>query len=494
MKELPAIKLYNYINDTFVLVAIIDDVESLEMQHSKYEAGSFIIQINYNVANSHLFEKNMFIQIGDDKRDFFVITKVVDEIGQDGKASQIRTISGYDCRYIYKRRVIKELNNGDKWTYSGDGEDCIRNLIASQTEGKRSLPINNIIGRAEGVGKRYSVSEAYSNLYDVCCTIATQTEIGWQVVFENNEMTLEFYYGVSRTSTVRFDTSFESLSNGKFEDTTESYTNAVYIGGNGSGSNKDIYEGENFDTSDYLLINEDGGRLEIGLNSYLIVKGKRPEGLNRFEAWDNASGLTSETQYINESISLLSQYGQTLSLSGNGLIKCPYVFREQYDIGDVVTVAFSGKTASVQILSITENWAWGSYELSFEFGKPIPDLSRQLAMMVNKIQTYQATAEEKSTSGIKYYVIPEETEQAESEVGLDVLGFTGNVGSGSTFKLYLNGKVGAKTYSIYIKQLAGAGKLTLTTGVVGKSDLLLDGGTYVTIIYVDTDGNVERII
>jgi hypothetical protein len=61
--------------------------------------------------------------------------------------------------------------------------------------------------------------------------------------------------------------------------------------------------------------------------------------------------------------------------------------------------------------------------------------------------------------------------------------------------LYLDDEgTGAKTYHVYFKQLAGNGKLTLTTGKSGAVDLLLDSGTYVTIIYVDKDGNVLRTI
>ena len=77
----------------------------------------------------------------------------------------------------------------------------------------------------------------------------------------------------------------------------------------------------------------------------------------------------------------------------------------------------------------------------------------------------------------------------------NTIGFVGDCGEGATFKLYLdNENNGAKTYHVYLKQLAGSGKLTLTTGVDGADDLVLDVGTYVTIIYVDNSGNVYRYI
>ena len=115
------------------------------------------------------------------------------------------------------------------------------------------------------------------------------------------------------------------MANGNYKDSSESFANSIYIGGKGTGSERDIYEGE------------DG----------------TPEGIDRFEAYDNQSSMTTEDEYEAEALSMLNQYGQTVSMSGAGLAKCPYIFREQYNIGDIIKLSFSGKSASVQILSVT---------------------------------------------------------------------------------------------------------------------------------------------
>lgn len=471
-KEKPLIKIFKYENNSFKLQAIIDDYESVSFQHSKYEAGQFTIEINFNIPNSQKFEEKTFIQFGNEKRDFGIITNISDSIGPDGKGSQTRTITGYDARYLFKQRIIRNLNFADSWTYTGNGEKVMRELISSQcgdeAEEKRKLPIKNIIPE-NCIGSEYTVSEAYSNLYDVLVTVATQTEIGWQVSFVNNEMILEFYPGIDRHKTIRFDTDYNSLSDGSYECSTESYANTVYVGGQGSGENKDVYEGELQDS-----------------------EGNVPTGLNRFECWDDSSSLENVDEYDNEARSKLNEYSQTVSLSGNGLAKCPYEFRKQYDVGDIITVSFSGKKAVVQIVSITEHWTWGAYDISFEFGKPVQDLSRQLNLLLSQIRTWQNTENNKK-SNVKYYNIPEETHQPNQDVILDVIGFIGDVGDGHTFRLYFDfeSKTGAKTYHVYFKNLSGSGKLTLTTGVDGTTGLEFGGGTYVAIIYVDAEGNVK---
>ena len=381
------LKLYTYTNGSFQAQAIIDDYQEISFSHNLYEAGDFTITINYNIPNALKFERGMFIQFGNDPYMFGEILTITDAIGEDGKGSQTRTITGKDARYIFKRRVIKNLNNEENWIYTGAGESCLRELVKSQcgsgAEEKRQLPITNTIPEsANALGKQYSVAEAFSNLYDTLVTIATQSEIGWRVKFDGT-LTLEVFEGSDLSNQVQFSTDFDSLSNGEFSDSSESYANTVYVAGKGTGSDRDIYEGEQ------------------------EIEGASPSGLDRFEAYDNQSSMTSESEYEAEAYSMLNQYGQTINVSGQGLAKCPYIFKEQYNIGDAITLAFSGKSAKAQILSVTENWSWGQYGIEFTFGKPQNDLSRQLQLILKKIQ--KASNKTTTTSSVKWFTIPTDT-------------------------------------------------------------------------------------
>ncbi len=465
-KEKPILKLYKYENNSFIMQAQIDDYQDVSFERNLYQAGIFTITINYNIPNALLFERGLFVQFGNDKYDFGEIYSIQDSIGDDGKGSQIRTITGYDARYILKRRVIKNMNSNGLWVMTAKGELCLRNLVKDQcgsgAELKRQLPINNIIpADADAKGKVYSVSEQFTNLYEVCKTIATQSEIGWRIAFESGALTLEVYAREDLSQTVRFDTNYESLANGEFSDSSESFSNAIYVGGKGQNDDRDIYEGES----------------------------GTPSGLGRFESWDNQSQMTNEAEYFAEAMAMLTQYGQTIEVAGNGLAKCPYIYKEQYNVGDWITIAFSGKSAVVQILSVTEHWIFGSYEIQFSFGKPQPTQSDQLQLMLRKIQS--ASNKTNSTDSIRWYTIPTDTEMPKADVTYNTIGFVGACAEGgSTFKLYLDDeRTGAKTYHIYLKQLLG-GNLTLTTGKEGATDLVLNSGTYVAIIYVDENGNV----
>lgn len=492
-KEKPILKLYKYENNTFVLKAIIDDYQECSFEHNLYQAGNFTISINYNIPNARLFERGLWVQFGSSPYDFGEITTISNSIGADGKGSEHLNITGFDARYIFKRRVIMNLNNNDTWSMTAKGEYAMRSLIYDQcglgAEEKRRLPvINTIPTETNALGDIYSVSESYSNLYDVLCTIATQSNIGWAVLFDGSALSLYFYSGHNYSDSVFFSTDFESLASGQFTDTTDSFANTIYIGGKGSGSERDIYEGENFSGRTYLIADENTYITTENNERIIVDTGDVPQGISRYEAFDNQSSMTTESEYEAEAEAMLTQYGQTITMSGAGLAKCPFIFREQYDIGDIIHLSFSEKSADVQILSVTENWSKGAYGLQFSFGKPLNNINQQLQIMLRKIQ--EASNKSESTSSVRWYATPTDTQMPKADVTFKTIGFTG---TGGTFKMYLDDeKTGAKTYHVYVKQTTGG--ITLTTGVAGASNLTLSSGTYVSIIYVDKDGNIYKTI
>ena len=471
-KEKPQLKLYKYENNSFIQQAIIDDYQECSFEDNLYEAGQFSITINFNIPNSQLFQRGLFIRFGSSWK-FGEITRIQDKIDKDGKGSQYRIITGFDARYILKRRVIKNMNSNGLWVMTGKGEIVLRNLINDQcgtnAENKRKLPIiNTIPSSSSAIGKEYSASEQFSNLYEICKTIATQSEIGWRLEFNGINLNLVCFNGTDRTQTVQFSTSFDSLANGEFIDSSESFSNAIYVGGKGQNDDRDIYEGES------------------------AIEGNSPSGLDRYESWDNQSSMTTESEYETEALSMLNQYGQTLTMSGNGLAKCPYEYEKEYFVGDKIKIAFSGKSANAQILSVTEHWAFGAYEINFSFGKPLPDLNAQLQLILKQIQ--KASNKNDSTDSVRWYTIPTDSVMPKADVTYNTIGFVGNIGNGATFKLYLDDeKTGAKSYHVWFKQLGGTGKLTLTTGKSGATDLVLGVGTYVAIISVDENGNIVNV-
>lgn len=458
--EKPLLKLYAFDGNNFVRFAIVDDYSECSFENNYYNAGQFSITINFNLANASNFHIGDIVQFGNDINKVGEIRSISDAIGPEGKGSQIRSITGYDLRYIFKRRIIKNLNTAEAWVMTSDGESVMRQLIADQTsENKRRLPIV-LSSNNTHLGETVSISESYTNLYEVLSTIATQARLGWNVTLEEGLLYLKFFTGQDLHSSVIFSTEMESLAEGNYVQDTNSYTNAVYIGGKGQGADRDIYLGET----------------------------EEAEGFSRFEAWDNQSSMNTESEYSDRATNILSQYGHIVSVDGNALIKSTYTFGTDYNIGDDVSIEINNIRNTTKILSVTEHWAWGAYDLDFTFGTPKNDLADQLQIMLRQIQ--KASNKTNSTDSVKWYTIPTDTEMPSGDVVYNTIGFVGNTNS-SIFKLYLDDeKTGSKTYHVYIKQLAG-NSLTLTTGFEGAQNVTLPSGTYVAIIYVDSEGNIS---
>ena len=151
----PILFLYKYENRQFKNIAAIDDYEECSWETRLYEAGVFTIQIHFNIPNADLFRKGLFVQFGNDPYKFGEISEESDSIGSAGKGSQVKVVTGYDARYIFHRRIIRDLNTVDSYMTAGCGEICMRRLVDSQcgipAEESRRLPVTNIIGET-GVG------------------------------------------------------------------------------------------------------------------------------------------------------------------------------------------------------------------------------------------------------------------------------------------------------------------------------------------------------
>lgn len=461
------LKIFSYDNG-FILNSLLDGYESLSVKYNKYQSHELNITINRNIPNTQDLKEGNFIWLGSVQDGMFLITTVTESIDENGKGGNYINVQAKDCRYLYKRRMIMAINSVETWTETGTAETVLRHLISSQTEGKRSLPINNVIPN-NPVGEQISLSEAKTNLYDVVCNYCQQGNIGWKVTFDGYVLTLVFFPVTDISSLVKFTVDYESLKNGEFEDSSENYKNVVYVGGKGSGNNQVIYEAED------------------------EIEGGSPSGIDRIETWISEGSLTTEDELQKVGESKLIEFSQKLNFTGNGLEKSPFEFRVHYDIGNIVEVAFGDRSDNVEIISIQESWAYNEYDMQFEFGKPLNYLSNQVKKIYNLLQKYNST-DAKTNSEVKYYTIPTDTEQPIGDVGLDVIGFIGNTGDANkTFTLFFSADgTGAKTYHVYFKQLSGTGKLILTTGVQGTEQLEFSTGTYVAIIYVDENGNVKN--
>ena len=423
------LELFVIVGNAGVIVVSSDGVKwKIVAQNSN---NKYLVEVKY------FPELNMFISVGEDR--FYCTTPV-------RGTNDIRSV----CHSrLYNKLVIVGYNS--QLFMSMDSES------------------------ADNAGAECFISESYSNLYDVCETVCTQNEMNWCIEFKNLILSLNFSNKKDKSDLIKFSPDYNSISDGTFTDSSENFSNAAYIGGQGQNGDRDIYEGED-------LINENS-----------------PAGLDRYESWNEKKDITTYEEFENQADQLLKQYGQTVSVEANGLAKSPYEFKKDYDVGDIIKVEFSGKTAKVQILSVSECWNFGQYTLQFSLGKPQNTLNSQLQLLLRKIQS--ASEKTDNTQSVKWYDIEKSNSMPAEDVKCNTLGFTGQIYDEEfEFILYFNkdenliNATGSKTYTIYRKQLSGDGYLVLTTGIEETEKVYLRlNEDAVSSVYVDNFGNVFEL-
>ena len=111
---------------------------------------------------------------------------------------------------------------------------------------------------------------------------------------------------------------------------------------------------------------------------------------------------------------MLNQYGQATPLNGDGLAKCPYVYKEQYDVGD--TISYRNGRKEIQGEDSFRHGALGEgNDLNFTFGKPVNTLASQLQLMMRQIQ--KASNSESGTDSVRWYTIPNDTAMPKERTG-----------------------------------------------------------------------------
>jgi hypothetical protein len=479
------------------LLGILDDYETASSQRSFFEAGSFTFEINKNLPNSSLVEKDNVVQFGDDTR-AFLITSVVSKIDESGKGGQKLSVSGYDLRYLFTRRIVRTFNSADAYQLTAPSETVIKTLISDQCGPSCAIPARVFsllqIATDQGRGGTYTISTKYTGVYDECATCATQALIGWRVDIDvaNKKYILDCYEGVdrSKTQTVNpyclFSPDADSIKDATFTDSVESYRNFVYVGGDGTGADRTVYNG--YGTTE-------------------------PTDTSRFELFSDSSSVSTTAGLEAVASSTLAQYKQTYTLDGQVLLVSPYVFGEQYEEGDIVTVEYSGISVGVRVLTVEEAWAFAEKTIAVTWGKPVETISSQVSSVSSTATTASSTSEVgTNVSGMKagvksYDLTSADATMNASQCIYNILELTGTLSANRTMTLYLDTSTlyGRKAYTVNIPAatlVASSGgpyTITLTTGVSGKKTvavpILITGSTallngLVFAVYVDAAGNV----
>lgn len=370
------------LDNSFTTLAIFDSYESAYFTRSLYEPGTFEIQLNYNIPNASLFARDLWVMFGNDNKKIGIITEVSKSEGENGKADQIVTVSGFEAKYILSWRVVVPPFGSANYNITAPIETVYKTLVNSQcvsnsVDTNRNFT-NLTVAADTAVGTYYTLSARYTSLLEELNAVALATDIGYTVYLNTTTKKLVFdiINGIDRSSSQSanaraiFSISNDTIKTSKITDSNVKYKTYMYVGGQGEGTDRIIKEIYNTTTSD----------------------------INRKEMFVDARNLELESSLITKGQQTLSAYSTTLTVDVDPITSSSLVYNTDYNLGDLVTITSLNVTSNVRLTEAKEAWAPASYVISFAYGKPYPELVQQINGALVKSSFISTVSESGSNS------------------------------------------------------------------------------------------------
>lgn len=361
---------------------IIDVFTSLIWTRKYNTNGIFELHLLLTEDNLRLLQRGNIIYKKGDKEAAYIETRnlTVDKNGQELLIVYGKMVTGY-----LNRRIIMNTIN-----FSGTYENLYRQLVnencINPSDTNRTIPLLSL-ENSDGYTDTVNTQITYSNVLDKLTDLSNTSNIGFRInVYPDiKQLKFDVYKGVDRTVNqsavypVIFSRDFENILSENYTDSDNNYKNCALIAGAGEGSARKK-----------TIINND----KVGLDRYeLFIDARDIQDTKEVNSTDeNGNETTTQVPIPDEKYEkLLIQRGNekinehkeaktfdaTINIRGN------YVYKTDYDLGDIVTVVDKkwGVTVDTRITEIQEVYESNKVEINPTFGSNIPTIIDKLKQL-----------------------------------------------------------------------------------------------------------------
>lgn len=358
------------LNDNFEVIAEIDTFSSLIWCERLYNVGALDLEINASEKNLNIFQIGYFIYRKDTNNVCRINSR---ELQTKENEDDTLIIGAVDLKSIAEQITIQgelditEETNVEEWIRSAmqvftssDSDVLPKSLYPNFT-------IDNfVLKQKKGFeDKAFLFEEKDKKLSEHIIYLCGLFDIGWKITYENNELCFDLYKGVNRTvyqsenNRIMFSTLYENLQSTKFSQSMDKMANvAVVLHNNASivGDNGIVFA---YDSKDEPK----------GLNRFdLIVDGTKIE-LKENPSADDIITYTEKLRALG--LTKLKEHQMTQQFESVVTFN-QYKYREDYNIGDIVTVENEyGISINAKITEVVETWDETGYSVEpiFEYVK-----------------------------------------------------------------------------------------------------------------------------
>jgi hypothetical protein len=348
------------INNEFVPLAHIAAASSVQWTPKLYEVGTFEIHTSLDIRGANQLQAGAIVFLNA-QRVGIIETATVDEEKGDFPV----VAKGKELKNICLRRVTVPSQLHDTQYYGYDrfpaltdpdapAESVIKHYadahMVNPEDASRKLS-GLVIATDQLRGDAMRWSSRFEPLTTVYKSIGEQTGVGYTIGLDlDNELfVFDVIVGRDRTASsshpVIFSPEFGNISGLKFSDDISNYYNTGYAGGAG----------------------EDEARLiQVVYEDDMALS-----GWNRSEVWLDCGSIDMVDELLYEGAYKLKDKARVRSLTGDVIQSGPFKYRDDWDLGDYVTIPFKriGLVTDAQITEVKESYEKGKFSAVPTFGK-----------------------------------------------------------------------------------------------------------------------------
>ncbi len=333
---------------------VIDVYRSLIWTRKYKEAGTAELHAALNSRNLELLQRGNIITMTG-----AVESAVIEGIAADDYSNEI-TATGCMLSACLSRRGIKTVVNVTEMIY----EDAMRLLVdVSAIHTANPLP-RLLLGERAGLGSTVTFQVSYKDLYTYLTKLSACSNLGFRVRadYKAKVMLFEVYEGKDHTKKqaknkrVIFSEVYRNIGQTTFTTNSRNYKTHALVFGEGEGADRTVMEAAIDRAADGWMRRE------------LMV-----------DARDIQKGELTEAQYkgalIQRGTERLAEYGIVECLETATLANVNFIYKTDYDLGDIVTVNKKswGIELDKRITEVQEIYENGGLTIALTFGDPLPD-------------------------------------------------------------------------------------------------------------------------
>ena len=332
--------VWEIVNGAFTRTHVIDNSTSIIWVKRYNEAGEFELYFPATPERLELFTRDEVILTRENDDTAMWVENV--SLQTDAENGDFLTVSGRSAECLLGRRIVP------KQTTFRDtaAETVIRSLITQNVidpaQSNRKIDLVTL-GTAQGYTDIINKQVTGGNLLDVVSDICKEQSYGFKMSFVNGRFVFDLYKGVDRSYNqtdspfVVFSPEFENLGNSEYSEDKTTLYNAVYVAGEGEGTDR------------------------------VIVNVGNTAGLQRRETWVDArnessntdSGTLTPTEYAymlaQQAREEIKKSTKTINFGGEILNFDVYKYGVDYNLGDIVQIVNEyGIQGTATVTEVTE--------------------------------------------------------------------------------------------------------------------------------------------